>query len=1219
MTESNSEIALTEQLNLIRSILQSEELLQIQSSGDYDQVRIKLDHDIQITFFFDSLSMFNKPLTIETVHDLRLTKSSSKCLLTNEQWITIRQYFDELIQQSDNTTLIQSIVQSIQDHLLQILASNKTTKQKGKKPPKTTTSDKDSSSTTNRFRGGELIFNRILHDKTIDRSKVIIGYEDRFTGIHEIAFNEFKKVHEHEYGVPMHRLRHFKINGEVVWDRTNKIDILTGNKNITNSHNLIKDDLHLAQGLFYFDQSTQQWIQYPHIPIISDDQKNPSTIETCLPSRCHFVTWNILVDYHHSQLIYTSQRYQSILDKLKSLLPDVICLQEVTKTFINLLLNQIWLQENHYYIVFMEKALDSEQTKSYGQLLLTKNFRPRSFSICPLDTTEKAADVTKQIIIARFGLNPKITIDLVNLHLNSNGSRNAERKRCQTLEHLLQNLKTNNFMLIGDFNFGDFDLKENDLLDKYQEEVHDLWKQIYNIDENPGYTFDPSRNICAQIMSDSQINRRFDRYLLHKLNNVYYSIEHLQLVGTETIPIDESNEKQINLSDHYALQLIIDFQTRIINHRSALVILPPTNHWPMIKSFCDGDGPSFVQWPPHFNLLWPFYYLNHSLDDQLDILLPLRILFSQISSFQIQVDDFDTFMENHVSFLKPNEKSTQLMKELFERTKRLLPACVKNPQNEYNPHLTIEQYENAEQLNQARSSLVLHKPFDFPVEYVYILQRCLKDDAQPFHILYQIPLGPVLPKLNSIDLKLKEFFQTMNLYESDESYNQKQDKFTKLSSCFQQIFNEQNSHHFRHSFVPYGSFRIGINGEDLDTVFVLNEVKSNEGETELDKTLIQMQHDKSSLNNHILNLLETQIKVNFENEIVYCRKVQALFSIISILFTDLTKVDVSLQIKLNEKQSLESSKEPTLGVHEIEHLLIHARSPPIFQHLLTFIRKWAQNFGIYGQVYGYLGGYSWAILCAHICHSFLTPIESLYTIEQFSVDQLFSLVQSFFSTYSKFNWSTQTLTLVPRLSKSMNNSSTVLQRGSMRILSPTPPHNNSARATIASTRDLIVQYFQRIENLLETINTISSEDKFNALKRILELKVNFPIEKIQTIIECTLSTDNSNELDEWIGWMKSRLAYFMNDCETKCNLFVQTNNSIEYRSSKNEGVYSIGFEVDEERLKTNRSFSHCLNRFLDQCNLYSNRRESMKISHKLISIHDWKLEQMLRNPQRLKN
>jgi hypothetical protein len=191
----------------------------------------------------------------------------------------------------------------------------------------------------------------------------------------------------------------------------------------------------------------------------------------------------------------------------------------------------------------------------------------------------------------------------------------------------------------------------------------------------------------------------------------------------------------------------------------------------------------------------------------------------------------------------------------------------------------------------------------------------------------------------------------------------------------------------------------------------------------------------------------------------------------------------------------------------------------------------------------------------------------------------------------------------------MNNSSFVLQRGSMRILSPTPPNHNSARATMTSTRDLIVRSFQRIENLLETLNTISSEDKFNALKQILELKVNFPNENIQTIIEFKLSSDNANTLDEWIGWMKSRLAYFMNDLETKCHLFVQTNNSIEYQPSTNEGVYSIGFEVDEERLKTHSSFSHCLNQFLDQCNSYSNRGESMKISHKLISIHDRKLQQ----------
>ena len=28
----------------------------------------------------------------------------------------------------------------------------------------------------------------------------------------------------------MHRIRYYKINGRVVWDRTNKIDVLTGSE-----------------------------------------------------------------------------------------------------------------------------------------------------------------------------------------------------------------------------------------------------------------------------------------------------------------------------------------------------------------------------------------------------------------------------------------------------------------------------------------------------------------------------------------------------------------------------------------------------------------------------------------------------------------------------------------------------------------------------------------------------------------------------------------------------------------------------------------------------------------------------------------------------------------------------------------------------------------------------------------------------------------------------
>ncbi|CAF1686174.1 unnamed protein product, partial [Rotaria sp. Silwood1] len=526
MDDNNTTTTITDQLNSLRSILRSDDHLQIQPSGDFEQVRIKLDYDIQISFFFDSLTNLNKPLTINNLHDLRLNKSSNKCPLNNEQWTNIRKYFDELIQQSNESMLLQSIIELIQDNLLKNITKNSKSKHKTKKSTETTSSE-DISTMTNKFRGSDLIFNRILHDKTIDRSQVIIGYEDRFTGIHEIPFNEFKKVHEHEYGVPMHRIRYYKINGQIVWDRTKRLDILTGSDQLNETFNDTEQTPTLVQGLYRFDQSLQQWIECPHISLTSDDSKILSTNETCLPERCHFVTWNTLFDYYQSTLIYSSQRYRSILDTLKSLLPDIICLQEVTIDFLNLLLNEIWLQENNYYIIIMKSIIDNDKRKAYGQLMMMKNFRPRSFSICPLDLSDDhdRATITKQkstkgLIIARFGLNPKITIDLVNLHLHSDLSPNSSEKRCQALENLFKKMKTYNYMLIGDFNFGDNHLKEQNILATYENEVHDLWKDIYHLDQNPGFTFDPSTNICARITSNSKTSRRLDRYLLHTLDNL---------------------------------------------------------------------------------------------------------------------------------------------------------------------------------------------------------------------------------------------------------------------------------------------------------------------------------------------------------------------------------------------------------------------------------------------------------------------------------------------------------------------------------------------------------------------------------------------------------------------------------------------------------------------------------------------------------------------------
>lgn len=88
---------------------------------------------------------------------------------------------------------------------------------------------------------------------------------------------------------------------------------------------------------------------------------------------------------------------------------------------------------------------------------------------------------------------------------------------------------------------------------------------------------------------------------------------------------------------------------------------------------------------------------------------------------------------------------------------------------------------------------------------------------------------------------------------------------------------------------------------------MLSEVKSNDAQTTtFDEIFHQLKDDPNALNDYIVDLLVTQIEENLKDEIVYHRKIQALFPIISILFKDQTKVEIFVQVRTNQTQSLES-------------------------------------------------------------------------------------------------------------------------------------------------------------------------------------------------------------------------------------------------------------------------------------------------------------------------
>jgi len=79
----------------------------------------------------------------------------------------------------------------------------------------------DSGSSKVKLRTSEDIYNQIKWDPEYDSSTCLIGYMDRFEGMHEISFEEWPNS-----DIPFHRVWYFKLGDKIVWDRKKREDLL---------------------------------------------------------------------------------------------------------------------------------------------------------------------------------------------------------------------------------------------------------------------------------------------------------------------------------------------------------------------------------------------------------------------------------------------------------------------------------------------------------------------------------------------------------------------------------------------------------------------------------------------------------------------------------------------------------------------------------------------------------------------------------------------------------------------------------------------------------------------------------------------------------------------------------------------------------------------------------------------------------------------------------
>lgn len=90
----------------------------------------------------------------------------------------------------------------------------------------------------------------------------------------------------------------------------------------------------------------------------------------------------------------------------------------------------------------------------------------------------------------------------------------------------------------------------------------------------------------------------------------------------------------------------------------------------------------------------------------------------------------------------------------------------------------------------------------------------------------------------------------------------------------------------------------------MDAVFLLREQENISRGTDFDHQLQQWKTQSSTMRSNLFQLLENQIKGTFQNQIAHYRNVDAMFPIISIVFTDETQMEIFIDFQTNDQHML---------------------------------------------------------------------------------------------------------------------------------------------------------------------------------------------------------------------------------------------------------------------------------------------------------------------------
>ena len=277
-------------------------------------------------------------------------------------------------------------------------------------------------------------------------------------------------------------------------------------------------------------------------------------------------------------------------------------------------------------------------------------------------------------------------------------------------------------------------------------------------------TFSPlklERHVNVLPLMDTKLNA--DRMIndSNESNDVKKTMD-----GSDELPI---NDKKVPSSIY----------TKI--HSMTICMVPSPEYkdeWEKIsKARIELRDPGLFRWPPHANILYPFYDIlnpNISGDEILDdyeseiidqTLNSLQNAVQQIEPFQVSIDELGTFggSQRGVLYLIPrsfrdtlgnknnDDYNIEPLIELQSKLEDNFPECGdQKKQGTYTPHMTLSHFPSLESALEGKEQIEKWwTPLTFDVNEVYVLKR--KGDGGQFKILATLSLGSPSNKASSLN------------------------------------------------------------------------------------------------------------------------------------------------------------------------------------------------------------------------------------------------------------------------------------------------------------------------------------------------------------------------------------------------------------------------------------------------------------------------------------